>query len=113
MLQFNNFLTLVRKCRKAFYLDSEGIEILSVSITDLRLNIDLLITTKLSPAIEIKTSLTISTSSDGKVTTKIQGGTYDALTISLIEYVSLVMRNRVYDLLQSIEAAKSEVLNDE
>lgn len=114
MLQFYNFLTLLSEYRQTItQYDSDTITILNSNVTDWRLSVDLIISVNLSSTVEAKTSITVSVNDDGDVKTEIMGGTYDAYTVSQIEFVTLVMSNCVNAMLRSIEEAKGEVLGSE
>ncbi len=113
MLQFNDFLMLLKDYRKSIVFESETVKFYIVTITDGVLSIDLTVITRPSPGVEIETPITLSVDSDGDVSAEIQTGEYSSRTISLTEYVTLVMYNLVNAMLDVIEEAKKEVLSDE
>ncbi len=113
MLQFNNFLMLLKDYRKAIILESQTATIDIVAITDERLSIDLTVISYPGVGVKVKTPITLSVDNDGDVNAEIQAGTYSNRTLSLMEYVTLVMYNLVNAMLNDIEEAKKEVLSDE
>ena len=113
MLQFNNFLMLLQGYRKEVFLQCETVTLDIVAITDERLSLDITVIARPSPCVEIKTPITLSVDSDGDVNAEIQAGTYSSRTLSLMEYVTLVMYNLVNTMLNDIEEAKKEILNND
>lgn len=113
MLQFNDFLTLLREYRKKVCLNiSETVVFEIVAITEERLSLDITVITRPSAGVEIKTPITLSVDTDGDVNAEIQTGAYSSRTLSLMEYATLVMYNLANAMLNDIEEAKSEVIDN-
>lgn len=113
MLQFNDFLILLKDYRKAMCFENETAKIDFVSVTDEGLSITLSVISRASNGEEVITPITLRVNNEGEVIAEIYHYSIKAKTLSLLDYVTLVLSNRVNAMLEAIEKAKSEVLGDE